>query len=145
GVRVFAVASGPDGVRLVKRLGADGAIDGRRENIHESARAFAPDGFDAALVLAGGAEVDRALKSVRKGGCIAHPNGVEPAPTGPKGVKVKAYDGVPRPDTFERLNRLIGRQPFHVEISKTYKLSQAPMAHRDVERHHLGKLALQIH
>ena len=53
-VRVFAVASGNDGVELVRHLGADNAVDGRSSTAATKARAFAPNGFDAALVLARG-------------------------------------------------------------------------------------------
>ena len=54
GAKVLAVASKPDGVALVRRLGADVAIDGQKGDIAKAIRAFAPDGLDAALVLAGG-------------------------------------------------------------------------------------------
>ena len=45
GARVFAVASGSDGVALVKRLGADAVVDGHKEDIVAAARQFAPDGL----------------------------------------------------------------------------------------------------
>src|SRR5688572_17147686 len=48
GARVFAVASGADGVELVKRLGADAVVDGRNEDVAAAARRFAPQGLDAA-------------------------------------------------------------------------------------------------
>ena len=60
GVRVFAVASGQDGVSFVKRLGADAAADGRGDDVLKLAREFAPNGIDAALVTAGGGDTDRA-------------------------------------------------------------------------------------
>jgi NADPH:quinone reductase-like Zn-dependent oxidoreductase len=121
------------------------AVDGKRDDVAGAARAFAPDGLDAALVLVHGESLGPALATVRKGGRIAHPNGVEPAPKGPPGVTVLAYDGEPGHHVLERLNRLIAAAPFHVEIGKTYPLAEASRAHRDVERHHLGKLALRIH
>jgi NADPH:quinone reductase len=145
GARVLAVASRSDGVKLVKKLGADVAIDGRSEDVAKAARAFAPDGLDAALVLAGGDDVNEALEAVKKGGRVAHPNGVEPDPRAPKGVELIAYDGTPSAEAFDRLNRLIGDAPFHVELGKVYELDEAAQAHRDVEKHHLGKLALRIH
>lgn len=145
GARVLAVASRPDGVALVQRLGADLAVDGRSEDVPAAARRFAPGGLDAALVLAGGDDVDRALEAVRKGGRIACPHGVEPAPRAPEGVTLRAYDGTPSAEAFDRLNRLIGDAPFHVELGKVYALDEAPRAHGELERHHLGKLALRIH
>ena len=72
GVRVFAVASGDDGVALAKRLGAEFAINGRKDDVVAAAREFASGGLDAALVTAGGEAADRALKAVRDGGRAAH-------------------------------------------------------------------------
>jgi NADPH:quinone reductase len=145
GARVLAVASGPDGVALVRKLGADAAVDGRRDDVARAARDFAPGGLDAALVLVAGKSLGPALAAVRKGGRIAHPNGVEPAPSAPDGVTLLAYDGVPSPDAFERLNRLIAAGPFHVELGRVYRLEDAERAHREIQQHHLGKLALRIH
>ncbi|HET7826822.1 MAG TPA: NADP-dependent oxidoreductase [Anaeromyxobacter sp.] len=145
GARVLAVASGPDGVQLVRRLGADAAVDGKRDDVAGAARGLAPDGLDAALVLVHGPSLEPALRTLRKGGLVAHPNGVEPAPEAPKGVRVLAYDGEPGRDALERLNRLIGAGPFHVELGRTYRLEDAARAHREIEQHHLGKLALRMH
>ena len=63
GARVFAVASGPDGVALVKRLGADKVIDGYSEDMVAAARAFAPKGMDAVLLTAGGAGAEKCLSA----------------------------------------------------------------------------------
>jgi NADPH:quinone reductase-like Zn-dependent oxidoreductase len=145
GARVLAVASGRDGVELVGKLGADAAVDGKRDDVARAARDFAPGGLDAALVLAHGDSLDPALTAVRSGGRVAHPNGVEPAPRAPAGVTVLAYDGVPSRDAFERLNRLIAAGPFHVELGRVYRLEDAARAHREIGQHHLGKLALRIH
>jgi NADPH:quinone reductase-like Zn-dependent oxidoreductase len=145
GARVLAAASGPDGVELVRRLGADAAVDGKRDDVARAARELAPGGLDAALVLVHGESLDPALATVRKGGRIAHPNGVEPAPRAPEGVTLRAYDGVPSRDAFERLNRLIAAGPFHVELGRVYRLEDAAQAHREIGQHHLGKLALRIH
>jgi NADPH:quinone reductase-like Zn-dependent oxidoreductase len=145
GARVLAAASGRDGVELVRKLGADAAVDGKRDDVARAARDLAPDGLDAALVLVHGENLEPALRTIRRGGRIAHPNGVEPAPKGPPGVAVLAYDGEPGRDAFERLNRLIAAGPFHVELGRVYRLEEAARAHREVGQHHLGKLALQIH
>jgi NADPH:quinone reductase-like Zn-dependent oxidoreductase len=144
GARVLAVASGDDGVELVRRLGADVAVDGHRDDVAQAAREFAPDGLDAALVLAGSPALDEALRTVRRGGRIAFPNGVEPAPDAPTGTKRIAYDGNPSVEAFDRLNRLIGDSPFHVEIDHTYRLEEAATAHREIDQHHLGKLAFKV-
>jgi NADPH2:quinone reductase len=145
GARVLAVASGRDGVELVRRLGADAAVDGKRADVARAARDFAPGGLDAALVLVHGHTLDSALAAMRKGGLVAHPNGVEPVPSAPDGVTLLAYDGEPSPDAFERLNRLIAAGPFHVELGRVYPLDEAARAHRELGEHHLGKLALRMH
>ncbi|MCG8479148.1 MAG: NADP-dependent oxidoreductase, partial [Spirochaetales bacterium] len=56
--RVAAVASGVDGVELVRRLGVDSAFDGRDDTMLRSVRAAAGDGFDKVLLTAGGAQAD---------------------------------------------------------------------------------------
>jgi NADPH:quinone reductase-like Zn-dependent oxidoreductase len=145
GARVLAVASGRDGVALVRKLGADAAVDGKRGDVARAARDLAPGGLDAALVLVHGDSLEPALATIRKGGRIAHPNGVEPVPKGPPGVTVVPYDGEPGRDALERLNRLIAAGPFHVEVGRTYRLEDAARAHREIGKHHLGKLALRIH
>jgi len=142
GARVLAVASGQDGVALAKKIGADAVVDGHQDDVATAARRLAPDGLDAALVTAGGPEVDKALSSVREGGRVAFPNGVEPAPKAPKGANVQSYDGEPDPNLIEKINRLIAAGPFHVHIAHTYPLEQAADAHRALDAHHLGKLAL---
>jgi NADPH:quinone reductase-like Zn-dependent oxidoreductase len=143
GARVFAVASGQDGMALAKRIGADGVADGHKDDLPAVVRGFAPDGVDAALVTAGGPEVDKALAAVRDGGRIAYPNGVEPEPRGRQGLDLQSYDGTPDPNLIDEINRLIDAGPFHVHIDQTFRLDQAADAHRALETHHLGKLALQ--
>src|SRR6266705_3067757 len=101
GARVLAVASGEDGVALVKRLGADVVVNGRKDDVEAAARAFAPGGLDAALVTAGGEATDRALDAMRENGRVAHPNGVMPPPKARPGVRVQDYDVEPRPEQIE--------------------------------------------
>ena len=143
GARVFSVASGDDGVSLAKRLGADAVVDGHRDDVAAAALQFAPGGVDAALVTAGGEAADRALTAVRDGGRVAHPNGVEPQPKARAAVKVSAYDGEPDRQIIDKLNRLIEAGPFEVHIAHTFPLAQAADAHRALDEHHLGKLALR--
>jgi NADPH:quinone reductase len=145
GAKVLAIASGPDGVDLVRRLGADAAADGHRDDLARAARAFAPEGVDAALVLTPGKGLPEALQAVRRGGRVAYPNGVEPEPSVPQGIESHAFDGTPGLDAFNRLNRLIGSKQFHVELGRVYRLEDAEMAHREIGRHHLGKLAFRVH
>jgi NADPH:quinone reductase-like Zn-dependent oxidoreductase len=145
GIEVFAVASGSDGVQLAQRLGADAAVEGHRARIDEEAHGFEPDGFDGALVFAGGDGWRLLLQELNPGARVASPNGVEPRPDVPSGVRFKRYDGVGSPQAFERLNQLIEEGPFHVEVSRVYPLERVADALRDVQRHHLGKLELRLH
>ena len=147
--RVFAVASGSDGVTLIKKLGADAVIDGHKDDIVAAARQFAPNGLDAALITAGGPAADKALTAIHAGGRVAYPNGVEPTPEPPFGIDAKAYDGMPDPQAIEKLNRLIdspgppGTGPFKVHVARSFLLEQAAEAHRALGQHYLGKLVLQ--
>ncbi|MBV8135095.1 MAG: NADP-dependent oxidoreductase [Deltaproteobacteria bacterium] len=149
GARVFAIASGSDGVALVKRLGADAEVDGRKDDIAAAAHQFAPNGLDAALITAGGPTADKALTAMRAGGRVAYPNGVEPRPKPPFGIDAKSYDGMPDPQAIEKLNRLMessgvpGTGMFEVHVARSFPLDQAAEAHRALDEHYLGKLVLQ--
>lgn len=143
GARVFAAASGDDGVALAKRLGADAVVDGHKADVAAAARDFAPAGLDAALLTAGGEAADRALAALREGGRVAYPNGVEPEPRPRPGLIVQSYDGTPDPAVLEKLNALIARGPFEVHIAEVFPLARAADAHRALESHYLGKLALR--
>jgi NADPH2:quinone reductase len=130
-------------VALAKRLGADAVVNGRKNDVEAAARAFPPDGLDAALVTAGGEATDRALRAMKKNGRVAYPNGVEPEPKAPSGVKVQSYDLEPSPQQLEKLNRLIESGPFEVHVARTFPLDKAGDAHRELDKHYLGKLALR--
>jgi NADPH:quinone reductase len=144
GARVFAVASGEDGVALARRLDADAVVDGRADDVLAAARAFAPDGLDAALLTAGGEAANQALLALRAGGRAAYPTGVEPEPHAPEGILLDVYNGDPDRDILDRLNRLIERGPFEVHVAGTFPLGRAADAHRALGQHYLGKLALRI-
>ena len=144
GAKVFAIASGDDGVKLAKKLGADVAVDGRGDNVLEAARNCAPNGFDAALVTAGGERTVEALSAIRKGGRIAYPHGVMPEPNAPEHVAIEAYDGENKPALINRLNALINSGPFEVHVDRTFRLEEAAQAHEALNEHHLGKIALRI-
>jgi NADPH:quinone reductase-like Zn-dependent oxidoreductase len=144
GAEVLAIASGGDGVALARRLGANAAVDGHSNEVEKALRDFAPDGMDAVLITASGKELDPVMKAIRKGGRAAYPHGVEPEPKGRADIKVEGYDGRSEPELFERLNQLIEMGPFTVHIGAKFALDQAAEAHRAVERHHLGKIALTI-
>jgi NADPH2:quinone reductase len=143
GARVLAVASGDDGVELAQRLCADAVVEGHTGDVVAAARVFAPDGLDAALVTAGGEATERALAAVRNGGCVAYPNGVQPEPKAQPGVHVKGYNAMYGPELMNNLNRLIDAGQFEVHVARTFSLNQAAEAHRALDTHFLGRLALR--
>ncbi|MDA4137171.1 MAG: NADP-dependent oxidoreductase [Thaumarchaeota archaeon] len=151
GARVFAVASGEDGVALARRLGAEAAVDGHGGDIGASAREFALDGFDAALITVQGQAkgaieaAENALTAVREGGRVAYPwtDSIRPAPRAPSNVHLRGYmlgsmDGA----LVIKLNKLIEAGAFEVHLGKTFTLDQAVDAYSAVGSHHLGRLAL---
>src|SRR4029079_19690715 len=115
--RVFAIGSGDDGVALAKRLGADSTVNGLQDDVEAAARAFAPNGLDAALITAGGETADRALRAMNKNGRVAYPNGVMPEPKAPSGVRSQSYNIEPTPEQIEKLNGLIDSGPFEVHVA----------------------------
>jgi NADPH:quinone reductase-like Zn-dependent oxidoreductase len=145
GARVLATASGKDGVAFVRRLGADLAIDGKRDDIEAVARAFAPDGIDAVLAFAGGPALTRCLSTLRRGGRAAHPNGISPVPRERKGITITAYDAKPGIRELERLDRAWGECRLQIPIAKEYTLANARRAHERLEKGHiLGKIVLRM-
>lgn len=144
GTRVVAVASGDDGVALVRSLGAAVAINGRTEDVLAAAQAFAPSGIDAALLTVGGAVAEQALAALRAGGRAAFPKGVQPEPQARAGLALSSYYGAPDHDIIARLNGWIEAGPFRTHIAHSYALEQAADAHRALEAHYLGKLALRV-
>lgn len=144
GARVIAVASGNDGVALARQLGADATVNGRADDVLSAAQEFASDGLDAALLTAGGKTVEKALSAVRDGGHVAYPSGVQPEPQTRPGVQVQSYYGDPDAEIIGRLNHLIGSSPFEVHVARTFPLDEAADAHRALNDHYLGKLALRV-
>jgi NADPH:quinone reductase-like Zn-dependent oxidoreductase len=143
--RVLATASGIDGLELVRDMGADLAVDARHEDVAEAARRFAPDGLDAILALAGGDELERALETLRPGGRLAYPNGIEPEPKKRRDMKFIPYDGVAGIREFQRLNVAVDAAKLKVPIAEAFPLVKAAKAHeRLAEGHVLGKIVLRI-
>jgi NADPH:quinone reductase len=145
GARVFASASGADGVRLARRLGAEAAVDGKRADLLAAAGRFAPDGFDALLAFAGGDPVRELASAVRRGGRVVYPGGIEPAPRRRKGIRVVTYDAVSGPKEFARLERAVGAAKLRVVIGAAFPLAQARRAHERMAKGHvLGKIVLKV-
>ena len=145
GARVFAVASGRDGLALVQRLGADAAVDGKRGKIAEALREFAPDGVDGVIAFAGGPALTQCLDALRPGGRLAYPNGVEPAPRKRRGLDAVTYDAAGERRELDRLSRTVEAATPEIPIAAVFPLAQAAKAHRRLAKGHtLGRVMLRV-
>jgi NADPH2:quinone reductase len=143
GARVLATASGAEGVALVRDLGADIAIDGRRDDIVAAARAFAPGGMDGVLGLVG-AGIDRCMDTLRPGGRLAYPNGIDPEPQEREGIRLVPYDAVAGVKEFIALNVAVEAAELRIPIAAKFALAEASKAHeRLAQGHVLGKIVLR--
>lgn len=145
GARVLAIASGRDGMALVRRLGADAAVEGHTGDLAKAVAAFAPEGVDTAFFAGSGPQVKEAVRFIRRGGRLAFPTGIMPEPKPPAGVKGKSFDGDPDADIIRRFERLLRPpSPLRVHIDAVFPLERVAQAHRALGQHHVGKLALRI-
>jgi NADPH:quinone reductase len=142
---VLGTASGRVAAALVRRLGANAVIDARIDDADDLLRKFAPDGVDAALVLASSSALERLLDRVRPSGRVAYPNGVEPEPRHRPKIRLTAYDAVVGPRAFARLDRAVREARLRIPIAAIYSLEQAAKAHRRIEEGHiLGRIVLRV-
>ena len=102
------------------------------------------EGFDAALIIAGGETADIAARHVRTGGRIAYPNGVYPLLQALPEVNSGVYNGDPDPEIVHRLNNIINSGKLRVHIDKIFSLENAYAAHLALSKHYTGKLCLQV-
>jgi NADPH2:quinone reductase len=145
GARVLATASGPDGIALVRKLGADAAVDARNGDIAGAVQEFAPEGVDAILALVGGETLDRCVDTLRKGGRLVYPNGIDPAPKRRPGIMTKSYDASSSRKEFEQMGRAVEAARLQVPIAAEFALAEAARAHdRLAQGHILGKIVLRV-
>jgi NADPH2:quinone reductase len=141
--RVLAIASGEEGVALVRRLGADTAVDGRRGDVLDALHKFSP--VDAVLALVGGEVTDRVLDVLKSGGAVAWPNGVEPTPMKRHGARLIPYDATPGVREFDALTLAIESAKLKVPIAANFSLGDAGQAHKRLGKGDvLGKIVLDI-
>ena len=144
GVRVIATASGEDSQKLVLRLGADIVLDARRDDAAQQLRRLAPNGIEAAFVLAGGTTLENCLESVQPGGRIAFPYGAEPAPRSRPRISVTGYNLVAGRKEMDRLTRLSIEAKLHVPVASVYPLEKAAEAHLRLEEGRVpGRIVLR--
>jgi NADPH:quinone reductase-like Zn-dependent oxidoreductase len=143
--RVLTTASTSDGAALLRKLGADGVFDARSKDAAERLRELAPDGIDAALVLAGGGTLETCLDLVRKDGRVAYPNGVWPEPRKRPKLQVRAYNGEAGQREFERLEHAVAQARLFVPVAEVFSLEQAAKAHERLRQGSvLGRIVLNI-
>ena len=146
-VKVLATVSDDAGAALVSRLGADVVVNGRTGDIVAAARAFAPDGVDAVLGLAGGDVLERCIDALRHDGRgrVAYLYGLEPIPRPRFGIRMSLYSFIPGHDEFERLNRAVEAAKLQVPIAAEYSLADAAEAHKRLAAGHLlGKIVVRV-
>jgi NADPH:quinone reductase-like Zn-dependent oxidoreductase len=145
GARVIATATGRKATELVRKLGAKVAIDARRSDAVDALDRAAPDGIDAVLAFAGGRGLEKLIDRLRRGGHLVYPNGVDPKPDAPPGVRAKSFDAEAGPDEFAQLSRAVTSAKLKVPIDRQYPLARAADAHRRIEKEHvLGRLVLAV-
>jgi NADPH:quinone reductase-like Zn-dependent oxidoreductase len=143
--RVIATATTSGGERALRDVGAEHVFNPRAEDAAGRLKSLAPRGLNAALALAGGAELEQCLDQVVQGGRIAYPNGVTPEPHRRPHVRVIAYDAVAGPAEFERLNRAVADAHLRVVIAKEFRLEEAAQAHSRLEQGHvIGRIVLRV-
>jgi NADPH:quinone reductase-like Zn-dependent oxidoreductase len=144
--RVIATASSTEGADLLGKLGADRVFDARSNDAADLLHRLAPDGIDAALVLAGGESLEACLDLVKHDhGRLAFPNGVWPEPRKRRKIQVLAYNAEPGPREFERLEHAAAQARLTVPIAGVFSLEQAAKAHETLEQGHvLGRIVLKI-
>jgi len=142
--RVFAIASGEDGVAMLRKLGVGTVVDGRKDDVVSAAREFAPVGFNTSLFTAGGELANSLVKCVCTGGRIAYPNGIYPIPNTRPDISLIGYNGEPEPEIIQRLNDWISLGKLKVHIDKVFLLKDAYKAHLTLKDHYVGKLCLKV-
>ena len=144
GAKVLATASGVDGVALVRRLGAEAAVDGKKDDLAAAAGRFAPQGLDKLLALIGGESLEHLLGRMREGARVAWPNGIEPEPARRRGIELLSYDATPGIDEFARLTQAVDAAQLKVHIAAAFPLAEAAKAHQRLAAGHvLGKMVLR--
>jgi NADPH:quinone reductase len=143
GIRVLATAPSEEGLALARQLGADAVVNGRTGDIAAAAKAFAPQGVDAVLGLAGGESLEHCIDALRPQGRVAYLYGLDPIPKPRGGMRMILYSFVGGTPELERLNREVVAAKLRVPVAAVYPLGDAAAAHQRLEAGHLlGKIVL---
>jgi NADPH:quinone reductase len=144
GAHVIATARGEAGLQFARQIGADDAVDGQDGDVAAAAHRFSSKGVDAVLATVG-LGLERVIDTIRKGGRVAYPNGVEPMPKERPGTEIISYDCQAGVREFEALNQAIQQGNVVVPIAGEFLLDQAARAHQRLDAGHvLGKIVLRV-
>lgn len=144
GAKVTAIASGDDGLAMLRRLGVEDVVDERKDDVLSDVREFGPMGFDAALFTAGGELANALVQCLRSGGRIAFPNGIYPIPETRPDISLTGYNGEPDPKIIRRLHNRISSGNLKVHIDEVFLLEDAYKAHIALNKHYIGKLCFRV-
>jgi NADPH:quinone reductase-like Zn-dependent oxidoreductase len=140
GATVFTTVSTRD-LDFVRELGADRAIDYRKERFEDVVR-----DVDVVFDLVGGETQDRSWSVVKPGGIIVSTLG-QPSQEKAVGHKVRAagYMALPNAAQLAEIGRLIDDQKVRPVIAEIFPLAEAREAEERQEHGHIhGKIALSF-
>jgi NADPH:quinone reductase-like Zn-dependent oxidoreductase len=140
GAKVIATASTAN-QELLKKLGADVAIDYTRQNFEDIAK-----DVDVVLDSIGKDTLARSYGVVKRGGIIvslvARPDRTE---LGNHGIRGEALSVEPNSDELTEIGKLIDEKKINVIVSQTFPLSEARKAQEQVATGHTrGKIVLKV-
>ncbi len=145
GAKVFAVASGEDGVSLVKDLGIETVVDGRKDDVLACTVSMGFDSFDAVLLTYSTEVTEKFISKFCSGGKVVYPNGVYPEPKQRNDVEIAGFNGEPDSDIVKRLAFFIESYGIVPHIEKVYNLTEIDTAYSRLGmNHYIGKLCLKI-
>ncbi len=154
GAKVATTCS-TDNIEYVKGLGADLAIDYRRENIEDALRSWAPEGVDLIFDVVGLGTLPNALDLLRPGGTLV--NIITLVDDGDIEADTKAatdrgftkivhfLNDVGSGAQLRQIGELIDKGEVHMPPVQVFPLEQAAHVHQMIETGHVrGKLVLQV-
>ena len=144
GAKIYAIASNPDGVSLVKSYGIDCVIDGKTEDVITQAYSFGFNKFDKVLLTFSHKDINKFIKEFCLGGKVAYPNGVFPEPEKRSDVDIVGYNGEPDEDIINRLHKYIENGEITPHVDKVFDLDKVQEAHKRLIEHYVGKLTIKI-
>jgi NADPH:quinone reductase len=151
GARVAATCSTPN-LDYVRGLGAERAIDYRRETISTALAEFAPGGVDLIVDAVGNGTLTEALDLLRPGGTLCSIMTLKPG-DGPdvataqrRGLHAKlTYNRYPSGAALTKIAALLNEGQVRLPPTEVLPLEQAARAHQLSEAGHVrGKLLLRV-